>query len=166
MVFHTDNIRQSYHTPIEQLKGPNTVIETDFSHLPLNKVYAKMYYSDIIVHPALTEGFGLPILESFNLSKPLVCVNAPGINELANDKNSFMVTNVKPKIIDVPLWIKFKAVDYDAKDLAYQIELAMDNSKEVLEDKIKNGLETVKRYYNIYDRFTEIYKKIRVKITV
>jgi len=155
MVYHTDKVREPFHTRVEDLQGVNAVVETDFPHIPLPQALAKMKYSDIIVHPAITEGFGLPIGEALALGKPLVCVNAYGVNEIASPKNSFMVMNVKPSQIAWTNLVTFKVCDYEPSDLALQIGLALDSSKEELEEKRLVGLETVKRFHNTYDRFTE-----------
>ena len=155
MVYHTDNINAPYHTPIRQLNAPNTVIETDFCKLSLSQVYGKMYFSDIIVHPAFTEGFGLPVLEALALEKPLVCINAYGVNEIANPKNSFMVTNTKPSTLEWKGYLTFKIMDYEPRDLADKIEEALDASKDIIDDKLANARETVKKFVNTYDRFTK-----------
>jgi glycosyltransferase involved in cell wall biosynthesis len=156
MVYHTDKQNMPFHTPIWELNGKNSVIETDFPHLPILQVYAKMNYADIIVHPAVVEGFGLPVLETLNLGKPLVCINAPGVNEIANSKNSFMVQNVIRTTLKWQNYINFPVVEYKPDDLANEIENALDAKPETLEEKKIAGLETAKRYYNTYKRFTEI----------
>jgi len=155
MVYHTDKVREPFHTRVEELAGSNSIVETDFPHITIDQAYAKMLYSDIIVHPAITEGFGLPVAEALAMGKPLVCINAYGVNEIASPKNSFMVMNIKPQILPDFYYVKFKVCDYEPRDLAYQIGLALDSSKETLEEKRLVGLETVKRFHNSYDRFVE-----------
>ena len=156
MVYHTDKQNMPFHTPISELQGKNSIIETDFPYLPISKAYAKMSYADIIIHPAIVEGFGLPVLEALNLGKPLVCINAPGVNEIANPKNSFMVQKVMRTTLEWQNYIKFPVVQYKPDDLADQIELALDATSTTLDEKKTAGLETAKRYYNTYKRFTEI----------
>jgi len=155
MVYHTDNVNAPYHTPIKELDAPNTIIETEFCKLSLSQVYAKMYFADYIIHPAFTEGFGLPVLEALALEKPLVCIDAYGVNEIANPRNSFMVTKVKPSTYEWKGYLTFKIMDYEPRDLADKIEEALDASDDVIQDKIANARETVKRFINTYDRFTE-----------
>jgi len=155
MVFHTDNVKQDFHTKVQDLYGVNTVVECDFPHMSIDKAYAKMFYCDIGVHPAVVEGFGLPVLEFLNMGKTLVCVNAYGVNEIANPKNSFMVINTNPIILAWSSYIKFKAMDYSPQDLATQIGLALDASDNELFEKKANALETAKRFHTTYDRFTE-----------
>lgn len=155
MVFHTDNVKAPFHTPIHELNGINTVIEGDFPHLSLSQALAKMKYADIIVHPARTEGFGLPVLEALNLGKTLVCVNAPGVNEIASPENSFMVTKTRDARLEWPNFVSFKTVDYEPGDLAEQIILALDASPEIREAKRQAGLATAAKFFHTYDRFTE-----------
>jgi len=159
MVYHTDNVKNPYHTPIEKLDAPNTVVETDFGRIGLPEVYAKMYFSDFIVHPALTEGFGLPVLEALALGKPLVCVNAYGVNEIANPKNSFMVTEVKPSTLKFWNTVTFKIMDYSPEALADKIDEALSSTKEELEAKITAGLETTQKFKNTYQKFTKFLEK-------
>ena len=155
MVYHTDNINAPHHTPISKLDAPNTMIETDFTKLSLEQVYAKMYFSDIIVHPAYCEGFGLPVLEALALEKPLVCIDAYGVNEIANPRNSFMVTNIRPSTYEWRGYLTFKIMDYEPRDLADKIEEALDARNDIIQDKIANAKETVKKFVNTYNRFTE-----------
>jgi len=154
MVFHTDNVSIPHHTLVRDLHGVNTVVECEFPHIPIESAFAKMFYSDIIVHPAITEGFGLPVLEALNLGKTLVCINAYGVNEIANPKNSFMVMKVTETVLEWKSYIAFRVCDYNPQDLADQITLALESSREVLSEKQINGLETAKKFYNTYERFT------------
>lgn len=153
MVYHTDKVKQDFHTNLSELDAPNTVIQSDFTLLTIEQTLAKMYYSDIVVHPAVTEGFGLPVLEALALGKPLVCIDANGVNEIASVDNSFMVTKVKQSILKWPGYLDFKISDYEPIDLAEQIELALDATPELIEKKRFNGLLDTKRFNRAYDSF-------------
>jgi len=152
MVFHTDDIPNVYHTSLKALEGPNTIVEHKFGDLSLSQVYGKMYYSDIIVMPSRCEGFGLPAAEALALGKPLVCVNAPGVNEIANPRNSWMVEHVWPEPQTWGDWITFWSVGYDPKDLAEQIELCLDAKKDEVEERRARGLEAVRPLRDAYKR--------------
>jgi glycosyltransferase involved in cell wall biosynthesis len=158
MVFHTDNVNFRWHTPVKDLIGVNTVVETDFSRISLAKAYAKMFYSDVVVHPAVCEGFGLPIAEALALGKRLVCVNAPGVNEIANPRNSWMVMNVYPCPLEWPNWITFWAVDYEARDLAEQIDLCLDAKSDEVENKKVEGFKAVERLHDSYKAFLKFFR--------
>lgn len=155
MVFHTDNLNIGHHTKVKDLEGSNTVIETEFPHIPIENAFAKMFYSDIIIHPAITEGFGLPILEALNMGKRLVCVNAFGVNEIADPKNSYMVMNTRETRLEWKGYISFRVMDYDPKDLAEQIAIALDDTKEGIAEKQANALKTAQRFHHTYERFTQ-----------
>lgn len=153
MVYHTDNLKQPYHTPIQQLMHQNSIIQTDFPHLQIDQVYAKMFYSDFIIHPAITEGFGLPVLEALALGKPIVTINTYGIDEIATPDNSFMVMNTSPSTMDWKGYIQFKVKLYDPRDLADMIDQALDSPKEVIDSKKAEGYETVKSFQDTYKSF-------------
>lgn len=153
MVYHTDKVNKVFHTSISELNAPNTVIQNEFTSLKYEQVLAKMYYADIIVHPAVTEGFGLPVLEALALGKPLVCIDANGVNEIANTDNSFMVTRVKPSTLRWPQYLDFQISDYEPIDLAEQIEIALDATPELLNKKRVNGLMDSRAFNHTYDKF-------------
>lgn len=155
MVYHTDKLKLAFHTPIDQLAGANVVVEPDFPYIGYSKALGKMCYTDIVVHPAAVEGFGLPVLEALNLGKRLVCIAAPGVNEIATPRNSWMVTNVIPTTLNWSNFIKFTAVDYEPKDLTEQLNLCLNAKNSEIEEKRIEGLNTAKKYYNTYDRFVQ-----------
>jgi glycosyltransferase involved in cell wall biosynthesis len=158
MVFHTDNVNFRWHTPIKDLMGINTVVETDFPRIGLSKTYAKMFYSDVVVHPAVCEGFGLPVAEALALGKKLVCVNAPAVNEIANPSNSWMVMNVYPCPLEWTNWITFWAVDYEAEDLAEQIDLCLDAKADEIENKKAEGFKAVEKLHDSYKAFLKYFE--------
>ena len=41
--------------------------------------------ADAFIFPSLSEGFGIPVLESFYFNKPLLCSNATSLPEIAGD---------------------------------------------------------------------------------
>jgi len=160
VVMHTDNMPSMNGYDVTTFKHPNIVIELEFGKISKSQALAKMYYSDFYIHPAKGEGFGLPVLEALNIGKPLICINAFGVNEIANKKNSFMVDGYEIGYEDYPpsrfSLIRFKVVRYDPKDLAEMIDIALDSSKEVIWDKVAYGYETVEKFKNTYDRFIKL----------
>jgi len=153
MVFHMDDVDWKWNTKVREVQGVNTVVEPEFGMLPLPQVYAKMFYSDVIVHPAKGEGFGLPIAEALALGKPLVCINAPAVNEIATPENSWMVMNVWPEELRWADNVVFKAVDYSPRDLALQINLCLDASEDEKTAKRMRGYQAVRRLKDTYKRF-------------
>jgi len=160
VVLHTDNMPSMNGYDVTTLKHPNIVLQLEFGKITKAQALAKVYYSDFYIHPAKSEGFGLPVLEALQMGKPLICINAFGVNEIANKKNSFMVDGYEVSYENYPpkgfQLITFKVVKYDPKDLAGMIDIALDSPKEVIWDKIAYGYETVEKFKNTYDRFIQL----------
>jgi len=156
VIIHTANQPTLQGYKITQLQHPNITLELEFTKIPKSQALAKMYYSDIYVHPAKSEGFGLPVLEALQLKKPLVCINAPAVNEIATPKNSFMTPYYEYVNATYYPNIIFREVNYYPKDLAFQLELALTSSKDDIENKIAEGLKTVQRFRCTYKRFINI----------
>jgi len=152
-VCHMNDARDEVSTKVEEMEGVNTVVEPEFGLLDLPQVYAKIKMCDIFVFPSMGEGFGLPVAEALALGKRLVCVNAPAVNEIANPRNSWMVTEVYPSEIGYLGEIMFKVSDYDPMRLAEQLELCLDASKEEAEEKRIKGFEAIKRLEKSYKAF-------------
>ncbi len=61
----------------ERIKFTGFVSKTVLEHLFRN--------ADAFIFPSLSEGFGIPVLESFYFNKPLLCSNATSLPEIAGD---------------------------------------------------------------------------------
>ena len=156
VVIHTANEPALQGYNINILRHQNITLELEFGKIPKRQALAKMKYADIYVQPSKGEGFGLPVLEALQLGKPLVCINAPGVNEIANHENSFMVEPYEFVTVNYYPSIMFREVNYRPEDLADKIEEALDAPKDVIEEKKQKGFETVERFRNTYKRFVEI----------
>ncbi len=155
VVIHTSDVRLPMHTPVSSLYTVNTIVEPEFGKLSMDKVYAKMLYTDYVVLPSLVEGFGLPVLEALNLGKPVITIDTYGVNEIVDPSNSFMVTRTRDTWISW-MFILFKARDYDPQDLADTMDQALSASREEIQDKVARGKEKAARYHNTYKRFVEL----------
>ena len=160
VVIHTINQPKLQGYNIKQLEHSNITLELEFGLISKAQALAKMKYADFYVHPAKGEGFGLPVLEALQLGKPLICINAFGVNEIANRENSFMVEPYSESLEDYPptgiQLTKFKVVNYHPKDLAETIDMALDSPKSLIQEKIAKGFETVEKFRNTYKRFKEL----------
>ena len=160
VIVHTIDQPRLAGYSVKQLRHEHLVVEEEFGKITKPQALAKVFYSDFYVHPAKGEGFGLPVLEALQMGRPLICVNAPGVNEIASPQNSFMVERVEMGEEDYPpggmSLIKFVVANYDPKDLAEKMDEALSAPREVLEDKIARGYEAVARFRNAYDRFVEL----------
>jgi len=156
VVIHTANQPALQGYNINLLRHPNITLELEFGKILKSQALAKMKYADIYVQPSKGEGFGLPVLEALQLGKPLVCINAPAVNEIATPENSFMVEPYEFVTVDYYPSIQFREVNYHPEDLADKIEEALDAPKHVIEEKKQKGYETIKKFRNTYKRFIEI----------
>ena len=89
MVMHTGKIRARNLYP-DILNTPGLLIEDAYNKLPFRAIALKTVACDVLVCPALLEGFGLPILEGMAAGVTIVCLDAPAMNELVNDKTAWM----------------------------------------------------------------------------
>ena len=163
VVLHTCNQPNLAGYDVNILKHPRITLELEFGLIPKSQALAKMKYADYYIHPAKGEGFGLPVLEALQLGKPLVCIDAFGVNEIANPKCAWMCPRKGERFADYPprglRLIRFKEAVIDPVDLADTIDQALSASKEEIEEKRARGFEVVKRFKNTYDRFRELLLK-------
>jgi glycosyltransferase involved in cell wall biosynthesis len=156
VVIHTANQPALQGYKIEELRHPNITVELEFAKISKAQALAKMRYSDFYVHPAHSEGFGLEVLEALQMRKPLVCIDAPAVNEIATPKNSFMTPHYEFVVESYYPGIDFRVVNYRPGDLASQMELALTSSKEKLDNKIAEGVATTRNFRDTYKRFLVI----------
>lgn len=98
---------------------------------------------DIIVISSLWEGYPLVPIEAFSVKKPLIATNIPGTNEIANSKNSLLVSA------------------RNSKDIAKSIKNLLENdslSREISE----NGFSDYNSYFSVTKfnkEYLEFYSK-------
>ena len=80
----------------------------------------------LYVFPSLEEGFGIPVLESFNYGLPVICSNIKVFQEIGSDAVLQFDIN-------------------DIKDLSLKIE-SLANNKNLREKLINKGFERVKLF--------------------
>ena len=128
-------------------KIPNLVIEDAYNVLPFREIALKTRSCDVFVFPSLLEGFGLPLLEAMAAKRPIVCLDAPAMNELITDKEGwlFPMKGVKEEKWQGPGCMA-RMHDYDPADLAATMEYAMDHPGESKE-KAARAFKKSKRYH-------------------
>ena len=89
-----------------------------------------MKYSDAVLVPSRSEGFGVVFLEAFNARTPVVAFDVPAANELIIDTQSGLL--VKP---------------YDVEDMAHKISF-------LLRDRETAKRYAEKAYSNAKERFS------------
>jgi len=135
-------------------KTPRLVIEDAYNKLPFRAIAEKTCACDIYVHPALLEGFGLPILEAMAAKRTIVCLDAAPMNELVGPKEAwlFPFTHIKEE-----KWRNGSIAqlhEYDPEDLATAMEAAIlekEQSKEKAAAAYTKSLD--------YD-YRKVYKKL------
>lgn len=103
---------------LERLRVKERVFQFNLDDASLAQCYRN---AELFVFPSLYEGFGIPILESFACSCPLVCSNTSSLPEIAKDAAKYFDPN-------------------DEVSMHEAIKTVLD-SKEERKKLIKNGIE-------------------------
>ena len=124
-----DYLGYSLYQMLEQVKDV-VVLEEEFGFVPKQRVLEKIAGCDIYVHPAHSEGFGIPVLEAMAFAKPVVYVDAPAVNEFAY--------GFKVKTDRVYWWryanlMEFKMHDYSPAELAEVLRYVVEHPREAAE---------------------------------
>jgi len=122
-------------------KGTRALVLTEFGNLfefDIDQVY---HASDLYVHPSLSEGFGLPVLEALAAGRPVVHPDYEPLTEITTDEVSFRVP-VSRIEYDRPTetGIHYELKFYDPTEFAEAILQAKDA---VLRDR-KSGFNLVR----------------------
>jgi len=69
----------------------NAYVLTDFGKLDEMTIISLYHMCNLYVHPALSEGFGLPVLEALACGKPVVHADYEPLSEITSPRTSFRV---------------------------------------------------------------------------
>ncbi len=96
----------------------------------IENVEEYLWQSDIYVHSAITEGFGLTLIEAMGASLPVVAINANGNRHLImNGNNGFMVESNQRELFVKHLFDLFRdkaqytAISYNAINFAKKFDI-------------------------------------------
>jgi len=107
------------------------------AHFTRDEMFALYRSSDLYVHPTLSDGFGLPIIESLICGTPVVVMNAEPWNEVVTKDVGWFI-NISREIIvhegNLPYRLKIPDVDDFFEKLANAIECCRRN-REVFREK-------------------------------
>lgn len=133
----------------------NVVVSEQILKLNRKDLYGLYAASDIYVHPALCEGFGIPIAEAMYLKKPVICIDAPPMNEHVTDKN-FLVKVEEQRIENERGIVSYRMNYPDIKDFAEKLDWLIYSGKEFLNDVGMRNAEIARKRYNPmnYRRFS------------
>ena len=140
-----------------KLEG-NVVIEGNFGSMPKELVVAKYHAADLIVHAAFSEGFGCPIVEGMLCGKPVVCVNAPPMNEHVDESCGWLVDFDHIEWSNYLNLVNIKEHVFKPEAFAEAIIDALDHPEEIKEKGVKAYEKAVHKYNYLvtYKRFLEL----------
>lgn len=139
---------------INLTKIPNLVVEDQYGRLPFREIALKTMACDIFVFPSLLEGFGEPILEAMAAKKPIVCLDAPAMNELVGKEEAWLFPMTELKEEKWQNGAVAQMHDYEPSALAEAMQHAIENegeSSEKAEKAYKKSLD--------YD-YRKVYQKL------
>ena len=153
IIVFTDNHRAPFHYNVDNMfNEPPFIKLIGFGKHRREEVWALIKASDALIHPAYVEGFGLPVAEAVMLKVPVICLNAPGVNELVSPRTSFMVTSCQEWRARWGVELEFQGATCDPRDLADMVEVFLDASSDV------RGDVASKAYEELAPRVKESYK--------
>lgn len=153
LVLHTTSEPNRISGETEIISSNGNVYVTE-QILKLDKIgLIKLYKdSDIYIHGALAEGFGLPILEAMACGLPVLTLDAPPMNEI-NKVEEARVKVEGQRIYNMMGVATFRLNIPDLKDYAEKIDLMVYD--ESYRNKIREKQLGSIRNYN----YLEVYKK-------
>ncbi|MEM2233989.1 MAG: glycosyltransferase family 4 protein [Nitrososphaerota archaeon] len=133
----------------QYVKFDGNVLVTE-NILKLNKddLYGLYKACDIYVHAALAEGFGIPIVEAMAAGKPVLCIDAPPMNEHVNDKRMLVKVD-RQEIYNDRGYATFRMNYPDLRDFAEKIDWIVYAGREVWRDIGERNRETCARRYGL-----------------
>jgi len=114
--------------------------------LPFEEILAHYWTCDFLLQPSLSEGFGLPVVEAFACGKPVLALDAFGVNELITDESDgILVETTETKEIKGPFGRNFYLRIPNLKDYVEKTIMLLEDERlrRELGEKAK---ETAKRY--------------------
>jgi len=141
LIIGTGSFEQQLKQRVEEL---NLTRHVDF--LGYRKdVGCWMKYSDVVLVPSRSEGFGVVFLEAFNARTPVVAFNVPAANELISDGESGML-----------------ATPYDTQDLADKVSMLLQN-KDMAGQYAAAAYTNAKKFFSLNtmaDNTYSFYKRV------
>lgn len=123
-----------------KLLNENDITYVNKYELSINELLTEYKNCDAVVFPSYYEGFGMPIIESQALGRPVITSNIEPMKTVAGQNGAFLVD------------------PYDVEDIRNGI-LSCFNNNEIRESVIQNGLINVGRFKlnNIISMYSKLY---------
>ncbi len=116
----------------------NTFIDTNMGKYTREDVMSMIAAADILAHPAMAEGFGLPVLEAHAVGTPVIHIDIPPLREFSVGwRVPYQGISLLDKTAAGPSGIIFENHWWEPKDFANELEHVIDivkNSRSELED--------------------------------
>jgi glycosyltransferase involved in cell wall biosynthesis len=129
------------------------------TYLPRGKMLALYRSSDLYVHPTLSDGFGLPVLESLACGTPVVVMNAEPWNEIATENVGWFVKVFKEIIAyewGLPYRLKIPDIDDLSSKLAEAIKSCAEDRNVLRRRCIERAqVFDARKVYGKFKRLTE-----------
>lgn len=120
-------------------------------------MFALYRSSDLYVHPSLSDGFGLPLIEALACGTPVIVPNAGPWNEIITKHVGWFVKVTKNILLyegNLPYRLKIPDINDFSKKLAEAIEPCKEN-REILKKKCMERAQNFDAY-KVYARFREL----------
>ncbi len=149
-------------TPSTQVPTEGCVIDNKYGELSKVEVLALMGASDLTVLPSLSEGFGLPLIESNAMGTPVVHCFYPPLSEITCEHNlTFPYDEIIP--YDCQEGIEYEFHVYNIKELANTILEGIDiieKDKDRYADMRNKVMEHVKKF-DIMDTYPKLLSLLK-----
>ncbi|ADI31997.1 glycosyltransferase family 4 protein [Staphylothermus hellenicus] len=127
------------------------------TYLARNEVFALYRSADLYVHPTLSDGFGLPVLESLACGTPVIVLNSGPWNEIVNKDVGWLVKVRGEKLVyenNLPYRFKIPDVDDFSRKLAEAINIVRDKREVIRGMCIKHASNF--EAHKVYSKFRKI----------
>lgn len=137
----------------------NVLVTENILKLNKDDLYGLYRACDIYVHAALAEGFGIPIVEAMAAGKPVICIDAPPMNEHVNTKCTLVRVDHQ-KLYSDRGYAYYRLNIPDLKDFAEKIDWLVYADREVLHDLGEKNRNKCMEKYSLenYRRFGELVR--------
>jgi len=128
-----------------------------YDNFQMNSLYK---FSQFVVQPSYTEGFGLPITEAFRHGKPVIAIDAAPYNEIIeNKKTGILIPVVGTKRVKFLNRIMLQMKYYRVNDMAEAIQtLLNDKYRKHLTGNITEEVKTRFDSHNTYPALTRFFE--------